>query len=108
MTILVEVPNKKYLPYYKYEIYRLAKIKILCLKISSAEAKLNRYLLQEYNIGLKPLCLWILQNMKFSSNLDSKIVVKIKNPKLDRLARLITYGNGKVQGSQILKRAISL
>lgn len=108
MTILVNVSDKKYLPYYKYKIYKLAKIKILGLKTSSTEAQLNKYLLQEYNVGLKPLCLWILKNMRFSSDLDNKIVVKIKNPKLDKLARLITYGNGRVPGSPILKRAISL
>ena len=42
MTILVNVSDKKYLPYYKYKIYKQAKIKIISNKKSRKNAKINK------------------------------------------------------------------
>lgn len=108
MTSVIKIQNKKYIDYYKYQVYRVARIKIIKCKIGAKEKQLDRFLLKNYNAGLKPLCLWILKNMKFNSDLDDNIIVTIRDPELDQLARLITYGNGRMQGSSILKKAISL
>ena len=108
MTIVINVKDPRYLHYYNYQIYKMARLKILGIRIGAIEASLNKYLLKKYNIGLRPLCLHILRNMTFNSDLSNNIIVKIKNPKLDRIARLITYGNGQIQGSPILQKALSL
>lgn len=46
--------------------------------------------------------------MTFDSDLNDNLIIRIKNPKLDKIASLITYGNGGIQGSRILRDAISL
>ena len=92
--------------YHKYKLWSIARLKVLLLRTGAQEAALNTYLLKKYHISLKVLCLNILNNMQFMNDFNNNIVAKTKNKDLDKLARLITYGNGEVQGSPILKWAL--
>lgn len=78
--------------------------RILGYKISTNEILLNRYCLENYNQGLKPTCKKLILKAKIMFG-ENDIVISWIDPNLDKLASLITYGNGKLQGSNILSFA---
>ena len=47
----------------------------------------------------------ILTNSYIMQNYNGELVIKIQNPRLEKMARFITFGDGKIQGSQILRFA---
>ena len=73
--------------------------------ITPGEAKLNRYLLKTYGVNLKVACLYLLSRSKFYKDLDNTITVLFLNKEDDKLAALITYGDGLMKGSNLLKEA---
>lgn len=86
-------------------IYYKARRTILLYKFGSAEKQLDAYCKQTYNQPLKYVCFRLISNC--SVNADSRgTVITFKDDKLDRLARLITHGNGRLYGSDILKAAL--
>ena len=66
------------------------------------ETALNEYLFERYNITLKAACLQIIVKSCYSKSKD-KIVITMLDKKWDDIARLITFGNGRLQGSRILQ-----
>lgn len=70
--------------------------------IRSNEILLNKYLIEHYKLTLKMVCLKIILKSCYSKSKD-KIIITIFDKKLDDLAHLITFGNGRVQGSKILQ-----
>ena len=73
--------------------------------LKASDTLLNNFLKQHYNDELKNLCIKILLNLIFYKDKDH-FILSFKNPEIEKLARLITYGNGKVPGSQILQVAL--
>lgn len=68
---------------------------------------LDQYIQQQYNISLKNMCIKLLLNLTFYKDNNGNLVLLFKDNRLDKLARLITYGNGTIQGSKILQIALS-
>jgi hypothetical protein len=54
-------------------------------------------------MSLKNLCIKLLLSTTFYTDKEDNLVILFKNPKDDKLARLITYGNGVIHGSSILR-----
>ena len=77
--------------------------RVIGYKISTNEILLNRYCLDKYDIGLKPICKKLILNAKVMVG-ENDIVISWADDKLDKLASLITYGNGKLQGQGNRKR----
>ena len=75
--------------------------RVIGYTISTNEILLNRYCLDKYDLGLKPICKKLILNAKVMVG-ENDIVISWADDKLDKLASLITYGNGKLQGSDIL------
>ena len=75
----------------------------------SAEAKLNRYIWEHYGLSLKQMCLKILYRASFSlNNTATAVTITLTDKELDKIASLITYGNGgNLRGSKILQTALS-
>lgn len=69
------------------------------------EQLLDKYLRENYKKQLIPVCLQIINSMKFSIN-KKELIITIPNKELSELANLITFGTGKIPGSKILKFAI--
>ena len=103
MKFYTECRNQS-IDYCKVRAFKAAKNKILLYKFGADEKILDHYLKQHSHITLKLLCLNILFHTKFYSDLDGKLVISIDD-KWDRYAKLITYGNGRMNGSKILIRA---
>ena len=75
--------------------------------LNAAEQLLNRYLEQQYKASLKDLCIQLLLSTTYYTDDENNLIFLFKDPKYDKLAQLITYGNGAIPGSQILKKALS-
>jgi hypothetical protein len=67
---------------------------------------LDQYVQQQYNTSLKDLCIKLLLSLTFHKDDTSNLILLFKDPKYDKLARLITYGNGAIPGSRILQIAL--
>lgn len=85
----------------------MIQAKILNYKKGPNETKLDKYLVKNYKISLVPLCISLIYNCTFQINTAEKtITIIFKNYKYDKLARLITFGNESVKGSNILLDSI--
>jgi hypothetical protein len=61
---------------------------------------------QQYNTSLKNLCVELLLNLTMTKDQEGNLILLFKDPKFDRLAQLVTYGNGALPGSKILQHAL--
>lgn len=69
--------------------------------INTTEKLLDLYLRENHQVTLKYACYLIILNCTVEEQQD-ELVITIKDKKLDKLARLITYGTGRLSGSRIL------
>lgn len=74
--------------------------------LNASDTILDNYLQQQYNNNLKNLCVKLLLNVTFFKDEEENLILMFKDPALDRLAQLITYGNGAIHGSRILQVAL--
>lgn len=75
--------------------------------LKASEVLLDQYVQQQYNVSLKNLCIKLLLNITFYQDDSGNLVLMFKNIKYDTIASLITYGNGAIPGSSILKIALN-
>jgi hypothetical protein len=47
----------------------------------------------------------VIANCKIQKNKSNELIITFPSKKIDNLAALITYGDGKIQGCSILKEA---
>ncbi len=90
----------------KFPLY--SKQKIHLYKNGAREIILDNYLKKHYNTSLKAACILITSSAIISTDCDKDIIYTIRDEKLSKLARLITYGNLDVQGSNILNAAFKI
>ena len=72
----------------------------------ASDLLLDKYLQQQYDMSLKNLCIRLLLKLKFYKDDEGNLVLLFKDPRDDKLASLITYGNGAIPGSKILQIAL--
>ena len=89
-----------------WQIIYDAKTVIIRHRITPGEQKLNKYLIDSYGLDLKAACLYLLANGKVQKNKDKDIIFLFPKKSDDRLAALITYGNGELKGCNLLKDAL--
>jgi hypothetical protein len=68
---------------------------------------LDQYIQQQYDTSLKNMCIKLLLSLTFCKDNEGNLILLFKDPKYDKIARLITYGNGAIPGSRILQIALS-
>jgi len=86
-----------------YRTKRQAYLKLALFRFGITETLLSRYLQENYNMTLKVACKAILQNAQYNLNLDQDLIITIPDPELNKIAKLITYGTGRLAGSHILR-----
>ena len=91
-----------------YRAKKKAKLQLTLHKIGPTETLLSRYLQENYNLTLKQACNLILQAARYNKNFKDEIIVTIPDSELNKIAKLITYGTGRVAGSSILKDILNL
>ena len=69
------------------------------------EKDLNDYLLKNYNKNLKEAAMLLVNGLTLQNPTSSELVCCWMNTTYDKLASLITYGNGHFIGSTILRDA---
>jgi hypothetical protein len=47
----------------------------------------------------------VIANCKIQKNNNNEVIVTFPSKKIDQIASIITYGNGKIQGCPILQEA---
>ena len=73
----------------------------------ASEQILDNFIQQQHKCSLKDLCVKLLLNISFYEDEEGNLVLLFKDIKYDRLASLITYGNGAIPGSKILQTALN-
>ena len=69
----------------------------------STEKILNEYLKVNYNISLVFACKLIILKSKIEKDDTNSYIITLLDGKWEKLARIITFGTGKVSGSRILR-----
>jgi hypothetical protein len=90
---------------YNFWALRGANLAIAFYKLTPAQKELNNYLWKEFGLNLKTACTMIVANCRVQKNNSNELIITFPSKKIDKLAALITYGNGKIQGCPILKEA---
>jgi hypothetical protein len=75
--------------------------------LHASDVILDQYIQQQYDTSLKNLCIKLLLSLSFHEDEEGNLVLLFKDSKYDKMARLITYGNGAIPGSRILQMALS-
>lgn len=91
--------------YTRFKIIRAAKSIIQTFNWSQKEVILDEYLRENFNLKLQNACYFILNHIIIQKNNKNTFTVTFSNSTADKLAKLITYGNEKVKGSEILQVA---
>ena len=73
----------------------------------ASDLPLDQFIKQRYKTSLKDICVELLLSLTFHKDNDGNLVLVFKDHRHDQIARLITYGNGAIPGSKILKMALS-
>jgi len=73
--------------------------------IKPSEYELNNYLKDTYDVNLKELALLLFEKIKLQNGDTNELLFTFMDQNYDKLANIITYGNGRYQGSSILIEA---
>lgn len=101
--------KNKYIPFAQLRTNTLldAYFIIKNYPMHASDLVLDNFIQAQYNVSLKNMCIKLLLGLTFYKNEKNELILLFKNPKYDEIARLITYGNGVISGSNILKVALS-
>lgn len=104
------IPNKNYLSTDQLKTNTLmdAYFVIKNFPLKASDTAMDSYIRQQYEIPLKDLCVKLLLSLTHYKDSEGNLILMFKDPKLDKLAQLITYGNGVIPGSNILQLALSV
>jgi hypothetical protein len=72
----------------------------------ASDLVMDQYIQQQYKVSLKDMCIKLLLSLAFHKDNENNLILLFKNPQDDKIARLITYGNGAIPGSKILQMAL--
>jgi hypothetical protein len=103
------ITKKSYLTEEQLKTTALMKAYYIVQKypLNTHEKMLDNYLQQFHDITLKNMCIKLILNLSIYKDDTGNIILMFKDYKYDQMARLITYGNGAVAGSDILKIALN-
>ena len=104
-----KVNNNRYLSeeYLRTSTLMHAYFLIKNYPIRSSEKILNDFIIQQYKLSLKDMCVKLLLNLTFYKDDEGNLILLFKDPRLDKVAQLITYGNGAIPGSKILQLSLN-
>ena len=104
-----KVSNNRYLSeeYLRSSTLMHAYFLIKNYPIRASEKILDDLITQQYKISLKDMCIKLLLNLTFYKDDEGNFILLFKDSKYDKIAQLITYGNGAIPGSRILQLALN-
>ena len=75
--------------------------------LHASDLLLDQFIQQQYKTSLKNMCIKLLLSLTFCKDEKGNLTLLFKDQTYDKIARLVTYGNGAIPGSNILKVALS-
>ena len=107
--MIFSVSNKQRLSYEQLRTDTLlgAYFIISNYPMHASDIILDSFIQQQYKTSLKDMCVKLLLSLTFYKDNDGNLLLLFKDPKYDKIASLITYGNGAIPGSRILQIALS-
>lgn len=103
MTYTINLSN--YTPTYRALIKSRFKINALqrlrAFPKNTTEKLLDQYLKENYQTTLNHACYLIILNCRIEE-LNNTLTIDIKDKNLDKIARILTFGTGRISGSRIL------
>lgn len=104
-----KINNKRYLSteQLRTDILLNAYFLIQNYSLHASDLALDSFIQQQYKTSLKNLCIKLLLSLTFYEDNNGNLILLFKNTKYDKLASLITYGNGAIPGSKILQIALN-
>ena len=75
--------------------------------LHASELILDQFIQQQYKVSLKDMCIKLLLSLTFYKDKDGNLTLLFKDLTYDKIAQLITYGNGAIPGSRILQIALN-
>ena len=103
-----KVNNKRYLSTEQLRTDTLLNAYFLIQNYSlhASDLAIDQFLQQQYKTTLKNMCIKLLLSLTFYKDSEGNLILLFKDQKYDKLARLITFGNGAIPGSHILQTAL--
>jgi hypothetical protein len=74
--------------------------------LATSDILMDNFIQQQYGMSLKNMCIKLLLNLTFHKNDSGDLMLVFNNKTYDTIASMITYGNGIIPGSKILKIAL--
>ena len=97
--------NKKFVtPYVKQVAWR----RLAQYYLKGNDIKLEEYCQKNYKRSLKLVCIWLVSKLQIMNSGATTYCIFWVDKQLDELARIITYGDGELAGSNILKNALTM
>jgi hypothetical protein len=90
---------------YNFWVLHGARLTIATYRLKPAQKQLNDYIWKNFGLNLKAACALVVSNCRIQKNKNNEVIITFPSKKIDQLAALITYGDGKIQGCSILKEA---
>jgi hypothetical protein len=75
--------------------------------LHASDLVLSQFIQQQYKTSLKNMCIKLLLSLTFYKDAEGNLILLFKDPTYDKIASLITYGNGAIPGSKILQIALN-
>ena len=107
--MLFKITNKRYINTEQLRTNALldAYFIIQNYSLHASDLAMDKYIQQQYNTTLKNMCIKLLLNLTFYKDEDGNLILLFKDSRYDKIASLITYGNGAIPGSRILQIALN-
>ena len=107
MFFIIKNDTKQRIEYLRANTLLNAYYLIEKFPMHASDVLLDSYIQQQHKMSLKDLCVSLLLNLTYYADSESNLILLFKNPKHDKMAQLITYGNGAIPGSKILQFALN-
>lgn len=106
--MLFTITNNKYLSTEQLRSNTLldAYFIIYNYPMHAADLLMDQYIQQQYKMSLKNMCIKLLLSLSYCKDDEGNLILLFKDPRYDKIASLITYGNGAIPGSRILQTAL--
>lgn len=90
---------------YNFWVIRGAYFTAATYRFTPAQKALNDYIWNNFGVNLRSASLMVIANSRIQKNNDNEVIITFPSKRIDKLASIITYGTGKIQGCPVLKEA---
>lgn len=103
--MIYTINTSNYTPVYRNLLAQKLKLNAISrlrnFPIRTAEKLLDEYLKTNYKMSLQYACYLIIINSKIEET-ENEITVSLNDKQLEKIARIITFGTGRLTGSRLI------